>query len=292
MTKKPPYNEYDKLPSEGIEVIWANPSDTSSYPQGDFDVIYDNNAKTLETNQALIDHYKVSATACLLLTATANECVYHQSCKHAVQGKISHFVFVGSAGAYKTPANEPLLVEGDPRKGGHLTVEKYLEEQVLHNYQCSWYCILKAAHFEPTFHNILSSAACQDLPYTVFQPLYIYGPDVNKDCDQWFLERLLRGRPVLLPGPGVLTSFSHIEDVASMMAKVCSLVPGATRCQHLSSAASVVAGFQDQGVFLIRHTCDARAFQMLKPYAESYLHPAPSSRGNRHQEEYRSHFLR
>ncbi len=32
----------------------------------------------------------------------------------------------------------------------------------------------------------------QGLPYTVFQPLYIYGPSTAKDCEQWFMDRILR----------------------------------------------------------------------------------------------------
>lgn len=65
--------------------------------------------------------------------------------------------------------------------------------------------------------------ARQDLPFTVFQPLYIYGPHTAKDCEQWFMDRVLRDRPVPIPGPGIqLTSLSNVEDLAEMMA----LVPG------------------------------------------------------------------
>jgi len=32
----------------------------------------------------------------------------------------------------------------------------------------------------------------QDLPYTVFQPLYLYGDFTGKDCEQWFMDRILR----------------------------------------------------------------------------------------------------
>ena len=32
----------------------------------------------------------------------------------------------------------------------------------------------------------------QRLPYTVFQPLYIYGAYTAKDCEQWFMDRILR----------------------------------------------------------------------------------------------------
>jgi hypothetical protein len=32
----------------------------------------------------------------------------------------------------------------------------------------------------------------EGLPYTVFQPLYIYGPHTAKDCEQWFVDRVAR----------------------------------------------------------------------------------------------------
>jgi nucleoside-diphosphate-sugar epimerase len=71
-------------------------------------------------------------------------------------------VFVSSAGAYNANSIEPIHVEGDARKesAGHVAVEKYLESE--------------------------------DLPYTVFQPLYIYGPHTAKDCEQWFIDRIIR----------------------------------------------------------------------------------------------------
>ncbi len=49
-----------------------------------------------------------------------------------LQDKVSHYVFVGSAGAYKANKVEPVLTEKDARKdsAGHVAVEKYLEEQV------------------------------------------------------------------------------------------------------------------------------------------------------------------
>ena len=97
-------------------------------------------------------------------------------------------MFIGSAGAYVADPIEPGHFEGDARKAsaGHVAVENYL--------------------------------ASQNLPYTVFQPLYIYGPHTAKDCEQWFLDRLVRGRPVLLPAPGVqLVTLSHVDDLASMI---------------------------------------------------------------------------
>ena len=68
-----------------------------------------------------------------------------------MQGKLQHYVFVSSAGAYAPNPIEPCHLEGDPRKAsaGHVGVEKYLLEKAM--------------------------------PYTVFQPLYIYGPHAAKE---------------------------------------------------------------------------------------------------------------
>lgn len=104
---------------------------------------------------------------------------------------VKHYVFVASAGAYKADPIEPMHMEGDARKStaGHVEVEQYL--------------------------------AARGVPATVFQPLYIYGPLTNKDCEQWFVDRIVRDRPVLIPAPGIqLTTLTHVEDVASMLAAV------------------------------------------------------------------------
>ncbi|KAL6769739.1 CSP41A [Auxenochlorella protothecoides x Auxenochlorella symbiontica] len=108
--------------------------------------------------------------------------------------KGTQYIFIASAGAYKPDPNQPPLVEGDPRKesAGHVAVEKYIEQE--------------------------------HLPYTVFQPLYIYGPHTAKDCEQWFLDRILRDEPVPVPGNGLgLVTLSHVADVAAMVA---AAVPG------------------------------------------------------------------
>ena len=73
----------------------------------------------------------------------------------------------------------------------------------------------------------------QGLPYTVFQPLYIYGPYAAKDYMAFFLDRLLRNRPVPIPAPGIqLVSLTHVEDVASLMAKACRPNTHARHASH------------------------------------------------------------
>ncbi|WIA31603.1 hypothetical protein OEZ86_002490 [Tetradesmus obliquus] len=171
LSAKAPFKEYGSV--RGLKVHWGSPVDYSTYPEGPFDVVYDNNGKDLDSCKPLID---------------------------AAKGMCKHYVFVASAGAYKANNIEPMHFEGDERKSsaGHVTVEKYLE--------------------------------AEGLPYTVFQPLYIYGPHTAKDCEQWFVDRIIRDRPVPIPTPGVqlvtlshmllLVTLSHVADVASMLAAV------------------------------------------------------------------------
>jgi hypothetical protein len=66
---------------------------------------------------------------------------------NARQGKVAHYVFVASAGAYNLSPIEPMHVEGDPRKSsaGHVAVEKYLEEQAGPLSRCSLVPVLQAA---------------------------------------------------------------------------------------------------------------------------------------------------
>ncbi|PNH08146.1 Chloroplast stem-loop binding protein a, chloroplastic, partial [Tetrabaena socialis] len=134
LVKKAPFNKYSELAREGASIAWGDPAKPSTYPRGNFDVVYDNNGKDMGSCQPMIDHFK---------------------------HKVDHYVFVSSAGAYKADSIEPMHVEGDVRKAtaGHVEVEAYLAQS--------------------------------RMPYTVFQPLYIYGPNTGKDCEQWFVDRIV-----------------------------------------------------------------------------------------------------
>ncbi|KAI7747806.1 hypothetical protein M8C21_017023 [Ambrosia artemisiifolia] len=99
------------------------------------------------------------------------------------------FLFISSAGMYKA-TEEPPHVEGDTVKAdaGHAGVEKYISE---------------------SFGNWAS-----------FRPQYMIGSGNNKDCEEWFFDRIVRGRPVPIPGSGMqLTNISHVRDLSSMLTK-------------------------------------------------------------------------
>ncbi|KAI3449633.1 hypothetical protein Pfo_006298 [Paulownia fortunei] len=100
---------------------------------------------------------------------------------------VKQFLFISSAGIYK-PTEEPPHVEGDIVKAhaGHVGVEKYISE---------------------IFGNWAS-----------FRPQYMIGSGNNKDCEEWFFDRIVRGRPVLIPGSGMqLTNIAHVRDLSSML---------------------------------------------------------------------------
>ncbi|KAM7527183.1 hypothetical protein LguiB_030593 [Lonicera macranthoides] len=100
---------------------------------------------------------------------------------------VKQFLFISSAGIYK-PTDEPPHVEGDAVKAdaGHVGVEKYISE-------------------------IFDS-------WVSFRPQYMIGSGNNKDCEEWFFDRIVRGRPILIPGSGMqLTNISHVRDLSSML---------------------------------------------------------------------------
>lgn len=59
LTAKAPFNQYASLP--GLKVKWGSPTDYTTFPEGPFDVVYDNNGKDLESCKPLIDASKVGA---------------------------------------------------------------------------------------------------------------------------------------------------------------------------------------------------------------------------------------
>lgn len=108
--------------------------------------------------------------------------------------RVQHFVYMSSAGVYLKTDQLP-HIEGDridPKsrhKGKHET-EAYLVAQ-------------------------------SGLPWTSIRPTYIYGPQNYNDLEAWFFDRIIRNRPVPIPGNGMhITQFGHCQDLAHAMAAV------------------------------------------------------------------------
>lgn len=108
-------------------------------------------------------------------------------------GRMNQFIYMSSAGVYLKADQMPHR-EGDPvdprsrHKGKHDT-EAYLSEH--------------------------------DLPFTSIRPTYIYGPQNYNDLEAWFFDRIVRDRPIPIPGHGQhFTQFGHVRDLAQAMAQV------------------------------------------------------------------------
>eukprot|EP00854_Cymbomonas_tetramitiformis_P007651 gene7651-9115_t len=160
---KPPFTRFSELRDVGVNTIWGEPSDMAAASSNAFDVVIDNNGKTLQAVQPVADWAKSKGT--------------------------KQFLFVSSAGIYK-PSFTPPILETDPvnENSGHAEVERYL-------------------------------AALDGVEFSSFRPQYIIGSGNNKDCEEFFFDRLVRGRPVLIPGSGQqIVNVAHARDNAHMIA--------------------------------------------------------------------------
>ena len=109
------------------------------------------------------------------------------------KGRIQHFVYMSSAGVYLKSDQMP-HIEGDAtdpksRHLGKCETETYLAES--------------------------------GLPWTSIRPTYIYGPQNYNDLEAWFFDRIVRDRPIPIPGNGMhFTQLGHCQDLARAMAAV------------------------------------------------------------------------
>jgi nucleoside-diphosphate-sugar epimerase len=107
--------------------------------------------------------------------------------------RVQHFVYVSSAGVY-LPTDQLPHREGDPtdpnsRHKGKAKTEAYLAQA--------------------------------GLPWTSVRPTYIYGPQNYNDLEAWFFDRIVRDRPIPIPGNGKhITQFGHVQDLAAAMAAI------------------------------------------------------------------------
>lgn len=109
------------------------------------------------------------------------------------RGRLQHFVYVSSAGVYLQTDRPPHL-EGDPVDPNSRHKGKFATEELL---------------------------AGTDLPWTAVRPVYIYGPQNYNDLEAWFFDRILRDRPLPIPGNGLhLTQLGHVADLARAMVAI------------------------------------------------------------------------
>ncbi|MEO0407051.1 MAG: NAD-dependent epimerase/dehydratase family protein [Cyanobacteria bacterium P01_A01_bin.135] len=135
-----------------------------------------------------------------------------QTLVEALGGNFQQLIYVSSAGVYLKSDQMP-HVEGDPvdPKSRHLgkhETEAYLAEQ--------------------------------GLPFTSVRPVYIYGPQNYNDIEAWFFDRILRDRPVPIPGNGMhLTQMGHVDDLAAAMVAMLGCEPAKGKIYNISGERAV-----------------------------------------------------
>ncbi|NEP04218.1 MULTISPECIES: NAD-dependent epimerase/dehydratase family protein [Okeania] len=107
--------------------------------------------------------------------------------------QVQHFIYMSSAGVYLKSDQMP-HIEGDAVDPKSRHLGKYETETELTN---------------------------QGLPWTSIRPTYIYGPQNYNDLEAWFFDRIVRDRPIPIPGNGLhITQLGHVKDLAMAMANV------------------------------------------------------------------------
>jgi nucleoside-diphosphate-sugar epimerase len=66
---------------------------------------------------------------------------------------------------------------------------------------------------------LLERHRARGLPVTIVRPTHVLGPLNTRDNETFFMDRIERGRPVLVPGHGGwLRQFGHVDDLADAIA--------------------------------------------------------------------------
>jgi UDP-glucose 4-epimerase len=123
----------------------------------------------------------------------------------AVAGRVGHAVFVSSCRVYDHALPIPFHEE-TPRSlyWGDYARHKIAGEDAY-----------RARH------------RAEGLPVTIVRPTHVLGPLNTRNNETFFFDRLVRGRPILVPGAGGwLRQFGHVEDLAHAIAHLLG-VPAA-----------------------------------------------------------------
>jgi nucleoside-diphosphate-sugar epimerase len=78
------------------------------------------------------------------------------------------------------------------------------------------------------------------LPVTIVRPTHVFGPLNTRNNETFFFDRLMRGRPVVVPAPGGwLRQFGHVEDLADAMAAMLGNPAAFGQCYNVTGEESI-----------------------------------------------------
>ena len=109
------------------------------------------------------------------------------------------------------------------------------------------------------------------LPVTIVRPTHVYGPLNTRNNETFFFDRLVRGRPVLLPGPGGwLRQFGHVEDLADAMAAMLGEPAAHGRAYNLTGEEAITqAGFVELIADVMKRPCTLVPVASAAPFGQN-----------------------
>jgi nucleoside-diphosphate-sugar epimerase len=139
----------------------------------------------------------------------------------AVKGRTPHAIFCSTVDVYARPASRYPVREDEPRKPINAYGRGKAESE-----------------------DILMDAAGADLKVTIIRPAHTYGPGGRHrgnfvhafGSSTTFLDRLIRGKPIIVPGDGsALRGSTHLEDVSNVFVEAIRVPPDPLRVSHVTS---------------------------------------------------------
>jgi len=175
------------LQQQGHEVVLFNRGNRKAPVEGVGQITGD------RTNAAVLKEKLSSENFDAIFDNNGREVSDTQPLAEIFQGKVQHFIYMSSAGVYLKSDQMP-HIEGDPVDPKSRHRGKHETEALLTQL---------------------------GLPLTSIRPTYIYGPQNYNDLEAWFFDRIVRDRPIPIPGNGLhFTQLGHVKDLAVAMSKI------------------------------------------------------------------------
>ncbi len=120
------------------------------------------------------------------------------------RGRIKNYVFTSTVGAYRLTQLAPITEE--------FPLYRVRDPRVRIQPESPWYPTGKTGCED----HLLDLYKSEGFPATMIRPGNVYGPENNGRGDLLLFIRLLRGRPILMPGEGNnFLHLSHVHDTAA-----------------------------------------------------------------------------
>jgi nucleoside-diphosphate-sugar epimerase len=131
----------------------------------------------------------------------------------ALDGRVGHVVFVSTGRVYDHARPMPL------------------DEDTPRNLYWAEYAKLKIAGEDELFRRHRE----RGLAISIVRPTHVYGPMNTRNNETFFFDRLVRGRPILVPGDGGwLRQFGHVADLADAMAAMLGMPAAAGQAYNVT----------------------------------------------------------